>query len=492
MDEATSQEWLGTAMATSGGLLPASGRAAARRTTPSRPNLLFVFPDQMRGSAMGFLGEEPVLTPTLDRLAGESLVLQETCSNYPLCSPYRAMMLTGRYPQATGVLENCNSDAEPFGYELRTDARCWSDVLHDGGYSLGYIGKWHLDVPRRPYVDTSNNTDELAWNEWTPPARRHGFGFWYAYGTYDQHLHPEYWTTDAPRDRRTRIDQWGPEHEADQAIRYIRNEGGTFRDSSQPFALVVAMHPPHMPYTQVPRGYLECYAGKTAHDLLASPNVNPDGDSPMDRLAREQIANYFAMITGVDEQFGRILAALDRAGLADTTIVVFTSDHGNCLGAHNEVSKNVPWEESVRVPFLIRWPSRIEPRRDPLLLSTADIGPTLLGLMGFGRDIPARTEGLNLADLFLGGSGVRPTSQLYLKVPVGKPALGRRGVRTDRYTLVVTRAEGRPEQVELYDRKTDAAQLHDVAESQRDVVAALRRNELDPWLARTRDPWRQG
>jgi N-acetylglucosamine-6-sulfatase len=112
--------------------------------------------------------------------------------------------------------------------------------------------------------------------------------------------------------------------------------------------------------------------------------------------------------------------------------------------------------------------------------------------MGFARDIPAGTEGRSHADLFLGEAGARPASQLYLKVPVGQPALGRRGVRTDRYTLIVTRPEGKPEQVELYDRQSDPAQLRDVAGMRRDVVAGLRREELDPWLARTRDPWRRG
>lgn len=465
------------------------GGEASAQTNRRPPNLLIVMPDQMRGMAMGFLGEEPVLTPTLDRFAAESLVLTQAASTYPICSPARAMMLTGLYPHANGVLENCNSMSAPHGVELKATARTWSDVLKTRGYSLGYIGKWHLDSPHRPYVDTSNNTDQEAWNEWTPPERRHGFDFWYAYGTYDQHMHPEYWTTTATRDQRTKVEQWGPEHEADMAIRYLKNEGGTFRNAGQPFALVVSMNPPHMPYGQLPKSYVERYADAAPADLIKRASVNLNGTTAMDQLARNQTKNYFAAITGVDEQFGRILSALDQLQLRDDTIVLFTSDHGNCLGAHQEVSKNVAWEESIRVPFLLRWPGRIRPRRDELLLSTPDIMPTLLTLMGFGADVPAGVQGVSHAALCLTGNGPRPTSQLYLHVPVGQPALGRRGVRTDRYTLVVTREAGAPERVELYDRLYDPSQLRDISASQPEMVRRLMARELSPWLERTGDPW---
>ena len=210
---------------------------------------------------------------------------------------------------------------------------CWSDVLKANGYSLGYIGKWHLDSPHKPYVDTSNNTEEFAWNEWTPPERRHGFDFWYAYGTYDNHDHPEYWTTEAPRSQRTRVDQWGPEHEADMAIRFIRNEGEEYRDPEKPWALVVSMNPPHMPYQRVPERYLEMYGEATSEDLINRPNVRLEEETRGVQLARRHMKNYLAQVTGVDDQFGRILAALKEAGLEEDTIVVFTSDHGNCLGS---------------------------------------------------------------------------------------------------------------------------------------------------------------
>src|SRR6187402_3088555 len=131
-----------------------------------QPNLLIIIADQWRGQAVGFEGKEPVKTPQLDKFVKESLVLGQMVSNYPVCSPARAMLMTGQYPIKNHVYSNVNSNSAPDGIELQKDAVCWSDVLKANGYSNGYIGKWHLDSPYKPYVPTSNNTEKLAWNEW--------------------------------------------------------------------------------------------------------------------------------------------------------------------------------------------------------------------------------------------------------------------------------------------------------------------------------------
>ena len=171
------------------------------------PNLVIVFPDQMRGQTMGFLNEDPVVTPCLDKFAAESLVLTQAVSNYPVCSPFRAMLMTGMYSHSNRVVENCNSNTAPFGCELPESARCWSDVLKDKGYDLAYIGKWHLDSPHEPYIDCKNNEGPRKWNEWCPPSRRHGFNNWYAYGTYDYHMNPMYWSTGAGREEFNFVEQ---------------------------------------------------------------------------------------------------------------------------------------------------------------------------------------------------------------------------------------------------------------------------------------------
>ncbi|MBP7276415.1 MAG: sulfatase [Kiritimatiellae bacterium] len=474
---------------------PAGAAATTAPAVANRPNLLIVFPDQMRGTAMGFMGEEPVRTPALDRFAEQSRVFTQAVSTYPLCSPFRGTLMTGRHAFSSGVWGNCNSRTAPAGCELPTDAVCWSDILKARGYSLGYIGKWHLDAPRRPYVDTSNNRGDIAWNEWCPPERRHGFDYWYAYGTYDQHLRPMYWTADATRDGFHYVDQWGPEHEADQALRFIRNEGGTYRDPKKPFALVISMNPPHTGYELVPPRYLRRYDDLDVEALAASRPQVPPADTKGGRYYRQNTKFYYAQITGVDEQFGRILEGLREAGLEDNTVVLFTSDHGDCIGAHGELGKNNPYEEAMRVPFLIRWPGRIAPGRDEAMVASADICPTLLDLLGYSAQIPPEVEGVSLAPTLRGEPGPRPDAQLYLFVTDGwddqrRFTLGRRGLRTRDYKLIVERTNGRPETVTLFDRKRDPNELSNVAGEHPDIVRQLRAN-MEDRLQAIGDPWVQ-
>jgi arylsulfatase A-like enzyme len=471
--------------------------------TSTPPNVVFVFPDQMRWSCQGFEGLEPVITPNIDRFAGQSMVLSQAVSNAPVSSPYRAMMLTGKYPVSNGVVTNCTSKAGTYGIELRESHRCWPDVLSDQGYSLGYIGKWHLDAPHEPYIPCSNNSGDLKWNEWTPPERRHGFDYWYAYGTYDQHLNPIYWSTAAPRDSFKYVHQWGPEHEAGMAIKYIRNENGKYRKTGKPFALVVSMNPPHMPYNQVPEKYVRMYDGKEGEirQLYYHPAV-PDSSDQWGKYYRKHIKNQLAMVTGVDEQFGRILEALREAGLDKNTIVIFTSDHGDCLGKHGQISKSNPYEESMHVPFIIRWPGKIRPGKDDLLLSVPDIYPTLMGLLGLDNEVPPGTEGTGYAALLTGkGSCPRPSSQFYFMTgedlypsqPEQKEpnlAYGERGVRTVRYTLSIRHSAGSPPDTLLFDRVADPMEMVNLATSHPEIVGELVKDELIHWLQRTGDPWK--
>ena len=223
-------------------------------------------------------------------------------------------------------------------------------------------------------------------------------------------------------------------------------------------------------------------------ELCQRPNI-PAAGTRWGDYYREQVRHYYAMITGVDEQFGRIVDALDDAGLAENTILVFTSDHGNCLGIHDQMTKNVPEEESMRIPLLIRYPGKLLPRKEDLLISVPDLYPTLLDLMGLGEEVPPGVEGVSHAELLLTGKGPRPTSQLYLWIPCEQPSMGRRGVRTKQHTLVVDHMPGKEEQLILYDNIADPYQLRNIAENQPDVVNRLVREELDPWLRRTEDPW---
>ena len=452
-----------------------------------KPNLLFVFPDQMRAQTMGFLGLEKVKTPVIDQFAKESVYFSNAISNYPVCSPTRAMIMSGQYPHHNKVVSNCTNLTARIGCQLPQTTRCWSDVMKEKGYSLGYIGKWHLDSPHEPFVNTSNNNGEVKWNEWCPPERRHGFDFWHAYGTYDQHLRPMYWDTDDSREGFKYYDEWGPEHEANKAIDYINNKDGLFRNSGKPFALVISMNPPHTGYNLVPQKYKDIYRDVEVGTLVDKPNIPPAGTKWGDHY-RKNIKDYYACISGVDEQFGRILQALKAAGLAENTIVVFTSDHGDCLGIHEEVTKNNWYEEAMRVPLLIRYPAKLKSHYDDILLSTPDIYPTLLGLMGLASSIPKEVDGQNLAEYLISGKGEKPASQWYMRIDNEKPDFGLRGIRNNRYTFVINQEEGKDKILMLYDRQYDPFQMKNIAAENPGIVRELT-EEMRLWQIKNSDPW---
>jgi arylsulfatase A-like enzyme len=475
-------------------LLATGAAPAAEAGTGSgkRPlNLLVVFPDEMRAQAQQFMGMDPVITPNLDRFAKQSCVMRQAVANYPLCTPARAMFMTGQYPIRNGMTGNCLDYTAYVGVDLAQNALCWSDMLKKKGYATGYIGKWHLDAPKAPYVESYNNPPNgTKWNEWCPPERRHGFDFWYSYGTFDLHLTPMYWTNSSTRDTPVHVKQWGPEHEADLAIRYLKNEGGKFRDASKPFALVVSMNPPHSPYDQVPQRYLDMYAGSTSRELNPHASVDWDKDYD-DNKGPVNAKSYFAMVSGVDEQFGRILAALEEQKLSEDTLVVFFSDHGCNLGAHSEATKNTPFEESMRVPMMFRLPGSITPHMDDALMSMPDLYPTMMSLLGHKDAIPVTVEGTDLSARVKTGKGEAPTSQIYYRIPYGLHAFGLRGVRTERYTMVVDRRDKQTTlKYQLYDNLRDPLQMNNIAADNMPLVRELIAKELTPWLERTGDPWR--
>lgn len=429
---------------------------------------------------MGYVGEDPVHTPRLDTFAAESLDLTHATSTCPLCTPYRGMLMTGRYPFSTGIVTNCSDSANSVGVELGRDERCFGDVLHDVGYACGYVGKWHLDQPHEPYIDdprAPRGEDETVWDEWTPPDRGHGFDFWYAYGSYNEHLRLHDWADDTPRETPLLIEQWSPEHEADVVIDYLRNFNGR-REGGQPFAMFWSLNPPHPPFAQVPERYREPYRDLPVEVLLNRPNVDLHDPSPEVDRARRVVADYFAAVTGVDDQVGRVLDALEAAGLRDDTSVVFTSDHGEMLGSHDRLGKSVAYAQSFHVPMLIRWPGRVTPGEDNLLLDTPDLMPTLLALLGLSDAVPDAVQGRDLSAAMLGRPCDRPDHALYLLPKPVDPAFAGRGLRTNRHTLWL-----QPEASRLFDNVNDPYQRHNLFDEEPALARDLC-NRLDHHLAR--------
>jgi arylsulfatase A-like enzyme len=285
-------------------------------------------------------------------------------------------------------------------------------------------------------------------------------------------------------DERIDVHGWSVAHETDVAVDYITNAGGRLRDPERPFALFVAFNPPHTPFDQVPPEYLEPYAGASPQELLNRPNFCGEGRGVQ---AVQHVRNYFAAVTGIDQQIGRILAALDQEGLSEDTIVIFTSDHGEMMGSHGLMHKDVWYDESLLVPFIVRWPKGIEAGRDDLLLSVPDLMPTLLSLMGEGDRTPDQVQGSDYSGALLGQTMQRPHAALYMMVDPAFPHLGNRGLRTHEYTYVVQRQEGE-ERVWLFNNLVDPYQMENVAESQPAAAQALG-DELRTWLERNGDPW---
>ena len=458
----------------------------AQKQEPKKPNLLFIMADQWRGEALGYLGVEPVRTPNIDALAATGVALNNAISNYPVSSPARAMLMTGKYPNSSGVTGNCNSNTAPYGVELKETDVCWSDVLKEQGYSLGYIGKWHLDSPYQPYIPTSNNRGGTAWNEWCPPDRRHGFDYWMAYGTYDAHLKPMYWNTEASRDSFFYVKQWGPIYETNCAIDYLQNKN-ELRDANNPFALVVSMNPPHSDYTQVPDQYKRLYNDLDVEALCKHPNVPAKGTKMGDHY-RRYIRDYYANITGVDEQVGRLIQSLKEQGVYDNTIIVFTSDHGNLIGMHNQVSKSIYYEGSVGIPMIISWKDQLKPRYDDkLLIGLGDLYPTLLSLMGYKDQIPNTVETNDLSKAIVSEKGLYPEYQPYYSINPKSPEQGYRGLRDKRYTFVADLKTPNKIAYLLFDREKDPNQLHNIASEETKLVAKYKK-KLYKWLKQTNDP----
>ncbi|ALJ04466.1 hypothetical protein APS56_04625 [Pseudalgibacter alginicilyticus] len=462
-----------------------------------KPNLLFIFPDQLRNAAIGINNQDPVVTPNLDKLAKEGMVISNAISSFPLCSPYRGMLMTGKLPYNNNVLSNSNSRRYKYNNSWQKEDVSFSDVLVKNGYDAGYVGKLHLTSP--PPIP---GKDSIVWDAYTPKEQRHGFNFWYSYGTFDVHNEPHYWVNDAKEDELTFVKEWSPIHEANVIIDYLKNPSEKTRDGNKPFALFWSVNPPHPPYQYVPEKYLETYKDKSLEELLVRGNVNLQTDAGhlafhngatrnRVNLAKEHVRDYFAMVTGVDEQIGRVLKTLEDEGLDKNTIVVISSDHGEMMGSHGLMSKNIWYEEAINIPFIIRWPEKIKAgQKDNLLISPIDVMPTLLNMLGTTDGIPENLDGQDLSSIILKNRGKRPTSVMYYYIEEGQPASGHRGLRTQRHTYVIAIDKAGVEHKMLYDNMADPYQKNNLIGVDSTLEKTLKA-ELILQLEMKKDPWLQ-
>ena len=490
-------------------LLPLSSLTALGCTQAEEklPNIIYVFPDQFRNSALAFWDKpeyagytgwqaDPVNTPNLDAFADEAVVLARAMSNCPLSSPYRGIFLTGMYPERSGITLNCM--AERPESSLREDAVCISDVLSAAGYSCGYIGKLHADHPTpndpaNPGCYVSDRRPE--WDAYTPAEKRHGYTYWYSYGTFDEHKNPHYWDSEG---KRHDPQEWSVKHETDKAIEFLRNRDGQ-RQKNAPFFLTVAYNPPHSPYESLSDCTEEDYA--IYRDMpLSRLYVRENADTTLTKAGAARY--YFANVSGVDREFGRLLNELERLGLDDNTIVVFTSDHGETMCSQGTYDpKNSIYTESFNVPFIVRYPGKLRPHVDTTLISTVDIMPTLLAMAGLETMIPKSVEGEDLSPLLLedGRKCKTPESVLYIRNVNGEKdsdGLVRgffpvaRGLKTDRYTFeIAIRKDRTLSDVKIYDDIEDPYQMNPLDRNTHPELFRELCSMLEAKLAEADDIW---
>jgi arylsulfatase A-like enzyme len=455
------------------------------RSRPAgKPNVLFVFDDQLRADVCGVYGGRDIATPHIDRLASQGVIFTNSVSSCPLCTPYRGMVQTGRYPTHSGIVMNfveANAVQNP---------HCLADVFGAAGYETGFIGKWHLSSGWRreeglykpdpnaveAYRKKNPETEYVA-----PGPGRLGYRHWQAFNFHADFNNYYYYENEPTRIYSGRYET---DTETDQAIAYMEK----CRRSGKPFLVCVAPHPPHPPFE--PKSIPEGYLGKTPETIRWPPNV--PADNPRTLM---EMRYYLAMAKNMDDNLGRLMQYLDASGQARDTIVVFTADHGDMNGSHGRINKMVPYAEAMNIPLIIRWPKRIAPgSRTDALQTPLDHLPTLCGLAGLG--IPPEVDGEDLSRVVLGKGGDGREEALigsytshwdFFQTGTQWPEW--RGVKTKQYTYCRWLAGGE----ELYDNLADPYQMKNLASGGAvpDVLKRLR-VRLKDLLAAAHDDFRPG
>lgn len=352
-------------------------------TNHARLNLLYVFADQWRAQAVGCPGGDDVVTPHMDAFANRSLVCKNAISTYPLCSPHRAALLTGRHPLSCGFWTNCKAPLSDAPY-LRDEEVTIGDIALDSGYDTAYIGKWHLSQSERN-INLFPPSGARGWDAYTPPGKgRHGFHFWHSYGAMDEHLHPHYWENSPEQ---LHYDVWSPTHETDVLLSYLQK-----RPLDKPFFAILSWNPPHPPYGETDPSFQYLY-----ENMPSRKNVPQEWKN--NSSYRKAKKEYFGAISALDREFGRIIAYLETQHLMESTIVVLSADHGDMMGSHGLYGKNIWYDEAVRIPLYIYDPRRGAGITD-CLFASEDHAPTLLDLLGL--PIPLSMEGISHAKTLSG------------------------------------------------------------------------------------------
>ena len=374
-----------------------------------QPNILWIVTTQWRAQAAGYAGDANARTPWLDGLASEATDYVQAVTPHPLGPQARAALLTGKLCPENGVSE--------YWDPLPVDARTVAHALHDRGYATAWFGKWHL-APRdrnAPFVG------EVHAKTMVPPERRGGFEFWE--GFEGGFLLNDPWLHGTRLAKPTHFKGYQADLLVQRAAGWIA-ERGVRRADAKPYFAVISLEAPHPPYHAPVPHVQEAKPG----EIALRPNVPLGG--PVEKQAREELAGYYAHIEAADRAIGKVLAEVDLA----ETIVVFTSVHGDMHGSHGLFRKAWPYDESVRIPLLIR--RRLEARglrqeggKDASPVSLVDL-PHMAVAWAEGREWHCRRDSALIS--------MPSATEIALQCPEAW-----RGFRSARHKLVL-RADGSP------------------------------------------------
>jgi arylsulfatase A-like enzyme len=455
-------------VASTAAALPLSAQAPKKRSGKP-PNVLYLFSDQHR--ALSLPGEpfNQAMAPTLDRFRRDNLSMDTCISNYPLCVPHRAILMSGLYPHQSQILHN-QQTLQPIVPGL-------GDTFQKAGYHTGYVGKWHLYDGENKFVP--NGPFRFGFQEWNVWANtnKHYDGITFNPVTGEQMTVPGY----------------QPTRMTDQAIDFLHAQ----KNATKPWFLVVSWNPPHPPYNPPPDDanlYPPAGIKLRPNVRLSKPEdkiVNPYPTLQSIETLRQAEQGYYGAISAIDKEFARLLQTLDEYGMADDTIVVYTSDHGDMMGSHGHMEKQMPHEESCHVPFFVRLPDkRGQGRTSDVLFSSVDIYPSLCGLAGI--PVPKHCSGRDYSNLMRGEGKFPEPEMVFLlnekgpqdRMEANTPSY--RGVRTKTHTYAI-QLDGR---WCLYDNLTDPYQMNNLIKDPASQ-ALIEKFEaaLKSWSKSTGDPF---
>lgn len=451
--------------------LSLSPSLAAAPAAASRPNLIAIVTDDQGRWALGAYGNKEIHTPALDRLARDGATFTRAFTNTPVCSPSRATYLTGLYPTEVRITDWINPAESAAGVGLR--ALTWPAVLKQNGYRTALVGKWHLGG-QPEFHPTKLGFDHFA-GFLGGGARTMDVAF----------------EIDG-REQPTK----GPIADAftDQAIAFLK------ANRDRPFSLSLHFREPHLPYGPVAEV-------DSAHYKDLDPTIpNLPG---LDTAALKQSTKaYYASISSIDRNVGRLLATLDELGLAQNTLVVFTSDHGYNEGRHYVKTKGNGswlaggiqgptrpnmWDTSIMIPLLMRWPAVIKPGTSiDTPISNVDVFRTFLGALGVPAPADARAHGTDLSPLLRGQPLPAPApSTVFGQYDLHNNGLAyMRMIRTPRYKLVRFFHANLLD--ELYDLERDPDETQNLLRGQQAGRHAATekdlRAQLESWMKSIQDP----